>query len=170
VSVARAHAGPPVVSKTSVAVCAMLTAALFMGIGVPAGAVPPPPPNPSDQQIQDSQSQASASAAEIGRLSGLVTTTEGDIHRLNDDLELKGELVKKALIDQQLAESDAVTAERAAASAAKDSVTAGGAINGARAKAGGGAAPGPPPGGGGGAGARRLSPPLPTDRVPFSGR
>jgi len=135
VSVARAHSGPPVVSKTSVAVCAMLTAALFMGIGVPAGAVPPPPPNPSDQQIQDSQSQASASAAEIGRLSGLVTTTEGDIHRLNDDLELKGELVKKALIDQQLAESDAVTAERAAASAAKDSVTAGGAINGARAKA-----------------------------------
>ena len=33
--------------------------------------------------------QASSSAAEAWRLSSLVTTTEGDITRLNNDLELK---------------------------------------------------------------------------------
>src|SRR4051794_25161011 len=86
-------------SVLATGICAVLSIALFAGVSAPAGAVPPPPPNPSDRQIQDSQSQAAASAAEVGRLSGLVTTTEGDITRLNDDLELKGELYKKALID-----------------------------------------------------------------------
>ena len=71
---------------------AALTAALVVGIAAPAGAVPPPPENPSDQQIQDSQQQAAASAAEVGRLAGLVTKTEGDIERLKNDMELKAEL------------------------------------------------------------------------------
>ena len=102
------------------ATCATLIVALFAGVAAPAGAVPPPPPNPSDQQIQDSQTQASSSAAEVGRLSGLVTSTEGDITRLNDDLELKGELYKKSLIDQQLAQADAATAEAAAQTAAEE--------------------------------------------------
>src|ERR1700712_1408792 len=93
--------------------CGVLTVALFAGVGAPAGAVPPPPPNPSDQQIQDSQDQATSSAAQVGRLSGLVSTTQGQITTLNNDLELKGELVKKAIIDQQLAEHDAISAQSA---------------------------------------------------------
>ncbi len=117
------------------ATCATLIVALFAGVAAPAGAVPPPPPNPSDQQIQDSQTQASSSAAEVGRLSGLVTSTEGDITRLNDDLELKGELYKKSLIDQQLAQADAATAEAAAQTALKNADSAGTAITVAKDKA-----------------------------------
>src|ERR1700712_3367976 len=115
--------------------CGVLTVALFAGVAAPAGAVPPPPPNPSDQQIQDSQTQASSSAAEVGRLSGLVTQTEGDITRLNNDLELKGELYKKSLIDEQLAQADAVTAENAAKTAEKNAAAAGTAITVAQDKA-----------------------------------
>ena len=117
------------------ATCATLIVALFAGVAAPAGAVPPPPPNPSDQQIQDSQTQASSSAAEVGRLSGLVTSTEGDITRLNNDLELKGELYKKSLIDQQLAQADAAAAEAAAQTAVKNADSAGTAITVAQDKA-----------------------------------
>src|SRR4051794_31106444 len=113
----------------------MLTMALFAGVAAPAGAVPPPPPNPSDQQIQDSQSHASAAAAEVGRLSGLVTATQGDITRLNNDLELKGELYKKSLIDQQLATANAASAEAAAQKALRIARAAGSAITVAQDKA-----------------------------------
>src|SRR6195952_4021241 len=116
--------------------CGVLTVALFAGVAAPAGAVPPPPPNPSDQQIQDSQSQAAAAAAEVGRLSGLVTTTEGDITRLNNDLELKGELYKKSLIDESLARDNAAAAESAAQQAARNAASAGTAITVAQNKAG----------------------------------
>ncbi|MET3803593.1 cell wall-associated NlpC family hydrolase [Nakamurella sp. UYEF19] len=122
-------------SVLTTAVCAVLSIALFVGVSAPAGAVPPPPPNPSDQQIQDSKDSATASAAEVGRLSGLVSATEGDITRLNDDMELKGELVKKAMIDQQLAESDAANAEAAAQTALEVAGNAGGAITVAKDKA-----------------------------------
>jgi cell wall-associated NlpC family hydrolase len=118
------------------AICATLVVALFAGVTAPAGAVPPPPPNPSDQQIQDSQSQAAAAAAEVGRLSGLVTTTEGDITRLNNDLELKGELYKKSLIDESLAQANAAAAEAAAQQATKNAASAGTAITVAQDKAG----------------------------------
>ncbi len=117
------------------ATCTMLAITVFVGVAAPAGAVPPPPPNPSDQQIQASQTQASSSAAEVGRLSGLVTSTEGDIRRLNDDLELKGELYKKALIDEQLAQADAVTAQAAAQTAVQNANAAGTAIATAQQKA-----------------------------------
>ena len=82
----------------------------MVGVAVPAGAVPPPPDNPSDQQIQDSQQQAAASAAEVGRLAGLVSKTEGDIERLKNDMELKAELANKAAVDLQVAQSDAAAA------------------------------------------------------------
>ncbi len=122
-------------SVVTAGLCAVLALALLVGITVPAGAVPPPPPNPSDQQIQDSQTRASSAAAEVGRLSGLVSSTQGDITELNDDLELKGELVKKAMIDQQIAEADAVTAEQVAATALKNADAAGSAILDAKQKA-----------------------------------
>ena len=116
--------------------CAVLVTTLFVAVGAPAGAVPPPPPpNPSDQQIQDSQGRATSSAAEVGRLSGLVSTTQGQITTLNNDLELKGELVKKAIIDQQLAEQDAVTAQAGADTAERNAQSAGSAIGDARSKA-----------------------------------
>ncbi len=116
-------------------ICALLTMALFAGLVAPVAAIPPPPPNPSDQQIQDSQSQASSTAAQVGRLSGQVTATEGDISRLNNDLELKAELVKKAIIDQQLAQADAVTAGTAARNAARIAAAAGSAITQAQNRA-----------------------------------
>jgi len=114
--------------------CAALVTALFVGVGASAAAVPPPP-NPSDQQLEDSQTDALASAAEVGRLSGLVTKTEGDIKRLHDNLELKGELVKKAMIDQGLAEADATDAEAVAVTAGRNAEAAGTAISQAKSKA-----------------------------------
>lgn len=122
-------------SIISTSICAILSISLFLGAGTQAGAVPPPPPNPSDQQIQDSQSTAQNSAAEVGRLSGLVSSTQGQITRLNDDMELKGELVKKALIDVQIAQSDAADAETVAKTAARTALTASGAITTAQDKA-----------------------------------
>lgn len=122
-------------SACTAGLCALLTVTLFVAVAAPAGAVPPPPPNPSDQQIQDSQNTATSSAAEVGRLSGLVSTTQGQITTLNDDLELKGELVKKAIIDQQLADQDAITAQAAADTAERNAQAAGGAIADARSKA-----------------------------------
>src|SRR6195952_843507 len=117
------------------AIGGVLIVALFAGVAAPAGAVPPPPPNPSDQQIQASQSEAASAAAEVGRLSGLVTSTEGDITRLNNDLELKGELYKKSLIDEGLAQANAAAAEAAAQQAAKNASAAGTAITVAQDKA-----------------------------------
>jgi len=114
---------------------AALTAALVVGIAAPAGAVPPPPENPSDQQIQDSQQQAAASAAEVGRLAGLVTKTEGDIERLKNDMELKAELANKAAVDLQVAQSDAAAALSASQQAQADADAAGQAIDDAKAKA-----------------------------------
>ena len=122
-------------SAVTGALCAFLALALLVGVVAPAGAIPPPPPNPSDQQIQDSQGRAASSAAEVGRLSGLVSTTQGEITRLNDDLELKGELVKKAIIDQQLADQDALTAQTAATTAERNAQAAGSAIADAKTKA-----------------------------------
>jgi cell wall-associated NlpC family hydrolase len=116
-------------------IAASLTAALVVGIAAPAGAVPPPPENPSDQQIQDSQQQAAASAAEVGRLAGLVTKTEGDIERLKNDMELKAELANKAAVDLQVAQSDAAAALSASQQAQADADAAGQAIDDAKAKA-----------------------------------
>src|SRR6476661_4295772 len=117
------------------AISGLLAVALIIGIAVPAGAVPPPPVNPSDQQIQDSQQQAASSAAEVGRLAGLVTKTEGDIERLKNDMELKAELANKAAVDLQVAQSDAAAALSASQQAQADADAAGQAIDDAKAKA-----------------------------------
>ena len=106
-----------------------------VGTAVPAGAVPPAPDNPSDDQIQAGQSQVATSAAEVGRLSGLVSKTEGDIERLKNDMELKAELANKAAVDLQVAQSDAAAASAAAAQAQSDADAAGKAIDDAKAKA-----------------------------------
>ncbi len=108
--------------------------ALLVGIAVPAGAVPPPPDNPSDEQIQDSQQQAAASAAEVGRLAGLVSKTEGDIERLKNDMELKAELANKAAVDLQVAQSDAAAADRPRQQAQADADAAGKAVVDAKAE------------------------------------
>ncbi len=108
---------------------------VVIGMAVPAGAVPPPPDNPSDDQIQAGQSQVSSSAAEVGRLSGLVSKTEGDIERLKNDMELKAELANKAAVDLQVAQSDAFAASAAATQAQADADAAGKAIDDAKAKA-----------------------------------
>jgi len=104
------------------AVAGALVAGLLLGSAMPADAVPPPPDNPSDGQIQQSQDDAAASAAEVGRLAGLVAQTEGEIQRLQNDMEMKAELANKARVDLSVAESDA-TAAASAAQHARDEVT-----------------------------------------------
>lgn len=104
------------------AVAAALVAGLLLGSAMPTDAVPPPPDNPSDEQIQQSQNDAAASAAEVGRLAGLVAQTEGEIQRLQNDMEMKAELANKARVDLDVAESDAASAS-SAAQHAKDEVT-----------------------------------------------
>ncbi len=108
---------------------------VVVGTALPAGAVPPPPDNPSDDQIQAGQSQVATSAAEVGRLSGLVSKTEGDIERLKNDMELKAELANKAAVDLQVAQSDAAAASAAATQAQADADAAGKAIDDAKEKA-----------------------------------
>jgi len=116
-------------------ISAVLAVTLAVAIAVPAGAVPPPPENPSDQQIQDSQQQAAAAAAEVGRLAGLVSKTEGDIERLKDDMELKAEQANKAAVDLQVAQSDAAAALSASHQAQADADAASQAIVDAKTKA-----------------------------------
>jgi cell wall-associated NlpC family hydrolase len=116
-------------------ISAALAVTLAVSIAVPAGAVPPPPDNPSDQQIQDSQQQAAAAAAEVGRLAGLVSKTEGDIERLKDDMELKAEQANKAAVDLQVAQSDAAAALSASHQAQADADSASQAIVDAKTKA-----------------------------------
>jgi peptidoglycan DL-endopeptidase RipA len=108
---------------------------VVIGTAVPAGAVPPPPGNPSDDQIQAGQSQVASSASEVGRLSGLVSKTEGDIERLKNDMELKAELANKAAVDLQVAQSDAAAASAAATQAQSDADAAAKAIDDAKEKA-----------------------------------
>lgn len=116
-------------------VTAALAAGLLLGVVLPAGAVPPPPDNPSDDQIQQSQNDAAASAAEVGRLAGLVAQTEGEIQRLQNDMEMKAELANKARVDLQVAESDAAAAASAAAHARDDVTAADQAVTDAKNKA-----------------------------------
>lgn len=113
-----------------VAVTLASTSALFVvGPSGEAGAAPPPPPNPSDQQISASQSQVSASATEVGRLSGVVSSTQAKIQQLQDAMELKAELAMKAMVDLATAKANAKQAEqdakdaRAAVGVAADKIT-----------------------------------------------
>jgi len=110
------------------AVAAVLAGALALTTAVPAGAVPPPPPNPSDQQIQASENNAQASAAQVGKLSGQVSTTQAKIQQLQDAMELKAELAMKARVDLEVAQSDAADAKAAATKAQKAATSAGTAI------------------------------------------
>ncbi|HEY5881105.1 MAG TPA: NlpC/P60 family protein [Nakamurella sp.] len=93
-----------------IAIGVALVGGLLLVSAVPTDAVPPPPDNPSDEQIEQGQQDAAATAAEVGRLAGLVAQTQGDIDRLNNDLEMKAELANKARVDLSVAESDAAAA------------------------------------------------------------
>src|SRR6478672_2222993 len=118
-----------------VAIGVALVAGLLLGTAMPTDAVPPPPENPSDQQIQQGQDQAAASAAEVGRLAGLVSKSEGDIERLKNDMEMKAELANKAAVDLQVAQSDAADAASAAQQAQNEATAADQAVSDAKAKA-----------------------------------
>ena len=108
----------------------VFAAAVAVGTAGAAQAVPPPPPNPSDREIQSTQSKASQSAAEVGRLSGAMSSTQAKITRLQDSMELAAELAMKARVDLQVAQAAAadaerfVTTSRRAASMAGDAISA----------------------------------------------
>ncbi len=118
-----------------VAIGAFLIGGLLLGSAIPTDAVPPPPDNPSDEQIQSGQNQAATSAAEVGRLAGLVAKTEGDIQRLQVDLETKAELANKARVDLDVAVSDAAAAASAAQHAQDEAAAAAQAVTDAKVKA-----------------------------------
>lgn len=95
----------------------------LLALAPAATAVPLPPPNPSDSDIAASESDANSRAAEVGRLSGVISTTQAKIQQLNDAMELKAELAMKARYDVVLALNDLADAETQAdeaAQAAKD--------------------------------------------------
>lgn len=115
--------------------CALLVATLFLSGTTPAGAVPPPPINPSDDDIAQSENDADQTAAEVGRLSGLVTKTQGEIERLKNDMELKAELAMKAKVDLDVAIDDAAIAKKNAETAAATATAAQGDIDLAQQKA-----------------------------------
>lgn len=122
------------------ALCVVVTGALLLGLTAPANALPPPPVNPSDEDISQSQTDASNASVEVGRLSGLVVTTQGNIDRLKNDMELKAELAQKAAIDLDLANQDAIKADANATAAATEAADSQGAIDQAQTKANGFAA------------------------------
>jgi cell wall-associated NlpC family hydrolase len=123
------------IGRLGITVATLIAGLLLVGTATPAGALPPEPYNPSDDEIQQGQNTADAAAAEVGRLSGLVTTTEGEIQRLQSDMELKAELAMKAKIDLQLAQDDAAAAASKADKAKAAAVAAGEKIVEARQKA-----------------------------------
>ncbi|MBA2389960.1 MAG: M23 family peptidase, partial [Geodermatophilaceae bacterium] len=53
----------------------------------PSAVAEDPPPNPTDEQIEQAQNNKDAQAAEVGRLSGLVAATAGEIERLQIEVE-----------------------------------------------------------------------------------
>ena len=107
-------------SALATVLCTMLAATLMALSAGQAGAAPPEPVNPSDSDIQSSQNQADSAAAEVGRLAGLISKTEGDIDRLRGNLELKGEQAKAAILNVQLANQDAADAQAQAVQAAQE--------------------------------------------------
>lgn len=109
----------------------VLAGAVAVGTAGTARAVPPPPPNPSDRVIQDSQSKASQSAAEVGRLSGVMSSTQAKITRLKDSMELAAELAMKARVDLQVAQVAADDAEQFVATSRRAASQAGDAISAA---------------------------------------
>jgi len=106
----------------------LVAAAVSIFAALPAGAIPPPPPNPSDQEIQASQTHVTQSSAEVGRLSGVVSNTQGKILQLQNAMELKAELAMKARVDLDVARADAADAEQAAKDAQNAATRAGTAI------------------------------------------
>lgn len=106
--------------RRSVRGCALtLTAAVAIVtvLAPAAAAAPPPPPNPSNHQIQLTQNSASAASAEVGRLSGVMSTTQAMMQQLQDAMELKAELANKASVDLGLANMAADDAKAAAVEA-----------------------------------------------------
>lgn len=104
-------------TRTKVSTLAIAAVTGLIGLsplGPSASAEPLPPPNPSDAQIQQSQSAANAASAEVGRLSGVVSSTQATIQQLHNAMELKAELAMKARVDMQLAQMDADDARAAA--------------------------------------------------------
>ncbi len=116
-------------------VAVVVAGAVTVSTAMPAAAIPPPPPNPSDQQIQASEDHAQMSAAEVGKLSGRISTTQAKIQRLQDAMELKAELAMKARVDLEVAQTDAANAKKAATKAQHAADHAGGAIVTAKQKA-----------------------------------
>ncbi len=116
----------------TIAMSMTLAGAVWISTALPAGALPPPPPNPSDGQIQASQDQAKQTSAEVGRLSGVVANTQAKIQQMQNAMELKAELAMKARVDLDVAQADAVDAERAAKDAERQASRADTAIDTAK--------------------------------------
>jgi murein DD-endopeptidase MepM/ murein hydrolase activator NlpD len=100
----------------------VVAAAVLVGAGTPALAVPPPPPNPTDSQLGSAKAQQDAAAAEVGRIAGLVAAAETDLERVGVQAEAAGtaymaaeDALQKA---QAAAEQSAARLQTAAAAVA----------------------------------------------------
>lgn len=101
---------------------AAVVAALVAGLPGTASAVPPPPPNPSDSELQAAGAAERAQAGQVGVLVNQLTEAEAQLQQLGDDIELRMELANKALVDLQVAQ-DAAASAQAERTAAGQQVT-----------------------------------------------
>ena len=73
-----------------------VTAVVLLGTGAPALAAPPPPSNPSDSQLGTAKSEQDAAAAEVGRIAGLVATSEAELEKVEVQAEAAGTAYEQA--------------------------------------------------------------------------
>jgi peptidoglycan DL-endopeptidase RipA len=93
---------------------ALLVVLALVGQPAIAEALPPPPPNPSDDDLKSGQAHVDTTAARVGQLANRVAQADAALVALESQVELRHEQVNKALIDQQVADSVAAAAMRAA--------------------------------------------------------
>jgi murein DD-endopeptidase MepM/ murein hydrolase activator NlpD len=73
-----------------------VTAVVLLGAAAPALAAPPPPSNPSDSQLGTAKSEQDAAAAEVGRIAGLVATSEAELEKVEVQAEAAGTAYEQA--------------------------------------------------------------------------
>ena len=103
-----------------------LVAALLVTLSPLSAGADQHPVNPTDEQIEQAQSNEDAQAAEVGRLSGLVAATEGQIMGLQIEVENASSdyIAAEGALEQARLRAEESRSEVTAAAAAVDEATA----------------------------------------------
>ncbi|MDQ3457673.1 MAG: M23 family peptidase, partial [Actinomycetota bacterium] len=96
-----------------------LVTALLLALSPAAAWSEDPPTNPTDEQIDQAQASRDAQAAEVGRLSGLVANAEGEIGRLQIEVENASSAYIQAEAELQQAQVSAEQTAQAVQTAAE---------------------------------------------------